>query len=286
MPDIPQPTYDYDINKLTKAYERALRDVRSELDTLFLSDFERAQIIATERNISRILSDMAQYGDEWAALTTDKAFNDGIARTIMSLHLAETFEDALKIAQFNGVNRRLAAAMIADTQADLLAVTQNIERRTRVIIRKASAEVIRAQTASGINGVRSIKSALSKELRKQLGAEANEAIIDASGRRWKVSHYTEMLARTKLMQAQREASINEAIDEGAYYGVISTHGATDACRGYEGKIVKLIAEAPGDYPYIDELPRREIFHPNCKHVVSPLRDPSRTSADIRRINGN
>jgi len=82
-----------------------------------------------------------------------------------------------------------------------------------------------------------------------------------------------MLARTKMMNAQREASINEALSEGSFYGRISRHNAKDACRKWEGKIVKLVAEVPGDYPYIGDLPRNEIFHPNCRHLVTPLRDP-------------
>lgn len=37
--------------------------------------------------------------------------------------------------------------------------------------------------------------------------------------------------------------------------------------------MKLTRDAPGSYPYIGDLPSREIFHPNCRHTLSPVRDP-------------
>lgn len=72
-----------------------------------------------------------------------------------------------------------------------------------------------------------------------------------------------------------EATINEAVADEAYYGVISSHGAKDDCANWEGKIVKLVPNAPGDYPYIGDLPNREIFHPRCRHTISPIRRPDR-----------
>jgi len=85
----------------------------------------------------------------------------------------------------------------------------------------------------------------------------------------------DMVSRTKMMRMTMDATINEAVDREAYYGVISSHGARDACRNWEGKIVKLVADAPGDYPYYGNLPTREIFHPRCSHVISPVRRPDR-----------
>lgn len=281
MPEVPRPSYDYDVKKVVKAYERALKDVQAELNTLFLTDFERAQIVAVELNIRNIIGDLNKYSSEWATASVTKSATNGVADTIFALGLTETYAEALAIAKFNGTNKRLVAAAIADTQADLLAMTQNIERQAKLAIRRATAEAMRSQLTQGINGSR----ALSSVIRKQITEATDVAIIDARGRKWRLSHYTDVIARTNMMNAHREASINEALSEEAYYGVISTHGATDACRGYEGKIVKLFADAPGGYEYIGDIPRNRLFHPACKHLVSPLRDPSRTSESTRKVNG-
>lgn len=271
MREAPRPNYDYDVKQVVKAYEQALKDVQAELNSLFITDFKRAQVLATEKAIVSILSDIKKYGDEWASVAVTKSAIDGIASTIYSLSLVGTYDEALKIASFNRVNKRFVAAAIADTQADLLAVTQNIERQAKLTIRKATAEAMRYKLARGDNAIQDI----SREIKQRIINATDVAIIDARGRRWKVGNYADMIARTKLMEAHREASINEALAEGSYYGRISRHGATDACRHWEGKIVKLVAAADGEYPYIGDIPRRELFHPACKHLVTPLRDPSR-----------
>lgn len=269
MPEVPQPNYDYDVKRLVKAFEQALKDVQRELDALFLTDFERAQIIAVEKSIRNILSDMTKYGDEWATVAMTTATMEGIASTLYALGLVSTFEEALKVVKFNTANKRLVDAAIADTQSDLLAVTQNIERQAKLAIRKATAEAMRYKLTRGINATQDI----SKEIRQRIVKATDVAIIDSRGHRWRLSTYTDMLAREKMRQAHQEASINEALSEGSLYGRISRHGAKDKCRLWEGKIVKLAADAPGDYPYIGDLPRNEIFHPNCRHLVTPLRDP-------------
>lgn len=271
MREPPRPNYDYDVKLLVKAYEQALKDVQQELNALFLTDLERAQIIAVEKLILHRLSDIAKYSDEWASVAMTHAATNGIASTIYTLGLASTFEDAIKIVKFNTANRRLIDAAIADTQADLLAVTQNIERQAKLAIRKATAEAMRYKLTRGINATQD----LSREIRQRIVQATDVAIIDARGNRWKVGTYADTVASTKMMQAHREASINEALAEKAYYGRISRHGAKDACRQYEGKIVKLVADAPGDYPYIEDIPRKQLFHPRCRHLVTPLRDPSK-----------
>lgn len=278
MREAPRPNYDYDVKKLTREYEKALKSVQSELNTLFLSDFERAQIVAVEANIAGILKDLSKYGNAWATASITKSSREGAASTIYALGLAKTFEEALKIAQFNSMNKALVEAIIADTQADLLAVTQNVERKTRAAVRQVTADVLRTKTSAGINGTRTLQQAISKGLRVKLGSAADNAIVDAAGRKWKLKAYTEMLARTKMMEAHKESTINEALGEGVQYAVISRHGAVDACAKWEGRVVSLTPDAPGDYPYVDDLPRNEIFHPNCKHLITPVRRPDRISA--------
>lgn len=275
MREAPRPNYDYDVKRLTREYERSLKSVQAELNSLFLTNFERAQIVAVEGNIRTILGDLRKYGDEWTTTAVTKSARDGVATSIYALGLADTYADALKIAKFNGMNKRLVEAVIADTQADLLAVTQNVERKTRAAVRQVTADVMRAKTASGINGTRSLQQAIAKGLRDKLGSSADTAIVDAAGRRWKLKTYTEMLARTKMLEAHKEATRNEALSEGSQYAVVSSHGAKDACANWEGRIISLVPDAPGSYPYIDDIPRSQLFHVNCKHLITPVRDPNR-----------
>lgn len=268
------PTYDREIDRLVTAYKVAIREIQAELLRLDLSAISRANAAATLAAIAKILHGLNEEAAAWVDENVPKAATDGIIRAIIDLGAAETVAEAEKIVKFNRANQALIASVVADTQADLLAVTQNVDRRVKAAVRQATAESMRANMARGINGRRTISADILQRIRSTLGSAVETGIIDAAGRRWKPEVYVDMVARTKLSSAHRDATINEALGRGAYYGRISRHGATDACRNWEGRIVKLTPDAPGDYSYIGDLPRREIFHPNCRHQVTPVRDPN------------
>ncbi|WP_347320035.1 phage minor capsid protein [Rossellomorea sp. RS05] len=273
MNRIPAPVYEKDVATLVRYFRRAMAEIDTELMRMDLSDFRRANALVVQAQIREILKDLDVNITAWASTTFPKAAQEGVARSIVSLGVAETFSEAMKLVKFNELNKSLIELAIADTQADLLQVTQNIDRKTRNAIRQAMADVMRVNMAQGVNGVRSIRRDFLAEARRQLGDSISTGIIDASNRRWKPTDYADMVTRTKLHTTYREAARNDAIDRGALYGVISSHGATDACRNWEGKVVKFVPDAPGPYPYIGDLPRREIFHPRCRHHVSPIRRP-------------
>ncbi|PGN53917.1 minor capsid protein [Priestia megaterium] len=275
MRELPPPNYEYEISKLVNAYKQAMLDIQRELQRMDLNDFQRATANATLKSIADILAQLDETTSAWIQTNVPVAVNDGIVRSIIALELVNTVAEAENIVKFSRLNSDLVKAVVADTQDDLLQVTQNVNRKVRTTIRQVTAEVLRANTAKGINGTSALTSDLVANLRKQLGSAVETGIIDASRRRWKPEVYVETVVQTKMLHAHKEATINDGISRGANYGVISSHGAKDACRNWEGKIVKLTPAAEGDYPYIGALPNREIFHPRCKHVVSPVKRPDR-----------
>jgi hypothetical protein len=273
--DIPQPTYDYEISQLLNYYKDALQKISNELNRIDLTNFERAQILVTQKEIANAIADLDDKMKAWVEKMVPQATEAGIIRSIMSLGVADTVEESQKIVTFNRLNRDFIKTAVADLQDDLLQVTQNVERKVRTAIRQVTAEAMRSNLTQGLTTIDAIKPDIIRGLKQRLGDALKTGIIDAAGRRWKPEVYVDMVTRTKLAQTQRESAINDAIGRDAYYGIISSHGAKDACRNWEGKIVKLTVDAPGDYPFYGSLPNREIFHPNCKHVISPIRRPDR-----------
>ncbi|MDT2260642.1 hypothetical protein P7H06_15580 [Paenibacillus larvae] len=100
--------------------------------------------------------------------------------------------------------------------------------------------------------------------------------VDAAGRRWRPDTYVEMLTRTKMMNTYREATTISAL-ELRMCSMQSYPGTAQLTRSnWEGKIIKLTAEAPGPYPTYDQLrATKEIFHPHCKHTFTPIRSARR-----------
>ncbi|MDR4250716.1 phage minor capsid protein [Bacillus pumilus] len=269
MAKVPAPNYDYQTNQLAGYYRIAIKDILAELDRVDISDFRRANALATLQSISGILSDLDTKSARWVSENVPIAANEGVINTLVSLKVAETVEQAALIVKFNELNEAMVAAAIADTQADLLAVTQNVDRKTKAAVRRAVSDSIKYNMTSGTNGRRTIRD----DIKKRLKESVVTGIVDAKGRRWKPEVYADMVTRTKMMQTYREATTNEAVDRGVLYAQISSHGAKDACRGHEGEIIKLTLEAPGDFKTYEELQATgEIFHPRCKHVYSPIRD--------------
>jgi hypothetical protein len=270
--DIPRPTYDYEIKTLMGYYESALRDIEAELMRIDLTAVQRAHILGVQKEIATIISELDDNAAAWVAANIPTAVGDGVLRSILALGVVETIEEARNIVKFSRLNRELVKAAVADTQADLLQVTQNVSRKIRATIRQTTAEVMRTNLTQGVNATATLKRDILRDLRGKLGDSLNTGIIDAAGRRWKPQTYVEMVVRTKMAQAQREAAVNDGLSRGALYGVISAHGAKDMCRVWENRVISL---SPGgtDYPYIGDLPRRDIFHPNCRHLVSPVRNP-------------
>jgi hypothetical protein len=285
MPVPPSPNYEYDVRKLVRYYEKAIDDIIRELDRLDLTNFQRANATATLKSITDILRELNGNASIWADEAINKAVTDGVIRAVIALGVAENVQQAQTFIRFNRINRELVKAATADTQADLLAVTQNVERKVRAAVRQVTAEVFRTNLPQGINATASLRRDITAGLRKQLGESVNTGIIDAAGRRWKPTTYVDMLVRTKMMEAHKEATVNEALSRDAMYAVISAHGAKDMCRVWENRVISLTRDAPGDYPYIGDLPRRDIFHPNCKHVITPLRRLEYLPDDIRNLNG-
>jgi hypothetical protein len=163
-----------------------------------------------------------------------------------------------------------------------------MDRKIKTTIRQSVAEVMRSNMAAGINGRKTISREILADLRNKLGESVNTGIIDAAGRRWDPKVYAEMVTRTKMMRTRMDATINEAVGREAYYGTVSRNGSKhEECRVWEGKIVKLIPDAPGNYPYVGDLRNqsRGLFHPNCQHQVLPVRDPNLLPQNLKEING-
>jgi hypothetical protein len=269
-----RPDYEDDVKDITGAFGGAVDDIKRELEQMPL---DRRGANAAAKKVGGILKALTGKASSWVDRVIPKAAKEGVSRALSALGIGKKTEEQ----PVNRVNSELISATSEDTYADLLAVTKNIDRRTKAAIRRAVADAMRANLEAGVNGRRTINADTIANIRRELGAAADNAIIDAAGRRWKVETYVDMVTRTRAMQTQIDATINESLARGVRYGVISKHGAKDACGRWEGRIVKLVRDADGPYPFIGDLPRREIFHPNCRHVISPVRDPKEEGNYLR-----
>jgi hypothetical protein len=281
--EVPQPNYKHDIDKLVDYYKRAMLEIKRELERTDITEFSRAQSLAMLKKIEQRLKELDLFASEWIAAHIPQAAYDGTAAALVNLGLAATLVEAKQAIKFNHLNEKLVELYIADTQEDILAVTQNIKKRIRNTIREVAGEVMRAQMAKGVNGLTAQNRLILDGLRKKLGDTIETGIVDAARRRWAPHDYVEMLTSTKMLETYRQAQTNEAVSRGALYGIISFAGAKDACRFHEGRIIKLVPTAEGNYPTYDELKAsNQIFHPRCRHHFTVFRSIDRLPESVRK----
>jgi hypothetical protein len=283
---VPQANYDYEVSRLVKYYQQAAQDIMVQLERVDLTKATHSNQRAILAEIAKVLSQLNADASAWVEENIPIAARDGVATTLVTLGLVESYEKALTVVEFNRLNKSMIQTAIADTQDDLLQITQNIDRKIKTAVRQSVAEVIRSNMTAGINGRNTISREILQDLRKKLGDAANTALVDAAGRRWQPSVYAEMVTRTKMMRTRIEATVNSAIARGAYYATVSRTGSKhEACRRWEGKLIKLVKDAPGNYPYLGDLMAgNQIFHPNCQHQPLPVRDPSLLPPNLKELN--
>ncbi|TYS60479.1 minor capsid protein [Sutcliffiella horikoshii] len=280
--NIKDPDYHYDATKIAEEYRKAKIAIARELARVDVTDLSKRQTKATFARILVILEALNVAAEEWVTENIPAAVYQGVASTLVVLGVAETIAEARELVKLNPINKRMVDAIIADTFSDLLTVTQNMDRKTKAIYRQVLSEAMRSNYAQGINGVKTIKAETISLLKQKLEGSANIGIIDAAGRKWRPETYVETVALEKMNQAYREATVNEAVQRGTLYGIISSHNASDGCKFHEGRIVKLVPEAPGSYPTVDELrATNQIFHVRCKHQVLPIRNPEMLPQAVR-----
>ncbi|WP_046214776.1 phage minor capsid protein [Paenibacillus wulumuqiensis] len=262
------------INKIVGLFKSAKSSLGSAVSRLFgRGKVTAADAKAAQQESDRVLKELRKESDIWVRDNLTKAAKDGVAKSMFDLKEARSLLEAADKAKLNKPNREMLALMIQQTNADVLQVTNNMDRRMKLVIQQTLAESLRSNFSQGVNTSGSIAQDVLARLRRTAGVALDTGIVDAAGRRWKPEVYVEMLVQTKMAETARQATINDALEREVYYGIISSHGAKDMCRNWEGRIVKLVADAPGDYPYIGDLPTREIFHPRCRHTISPIRNP-------------
>lgn len=269
-PPIPKQEYLYEVEKLVEEYKRGAERIRDLLlrAPLDMKAIDRQKLL---KEIIEILRQLDTTAEEWIQENIPKAYQDGAAIAIVTIGEAASFAKALDMISKNRLNKEFVEAIVADTMEDLLQLTRNTETQVKKIIRQIVGEQLRKRAVEGEAGRKQIRDA-SKALKREAERSANFAIRDRANRVWSIEAYVRMATRTKIMQAHLEGATNEALSRGAYYATVSAHGSKHAaCRRWEGRIVKLVPEAPGNYPTLDEARMSGIFHPNCQHGIYPVR---------------
>jgi len=111
------------------------------------------------------------------------------------------------------------------------------------------------------------KKGLQKTLLKNAVDGKFIVVINKNGKpiNYQLDTYAELVAKTKIREAQTEGTINMALSTGGDLVQVSSHNTkTPYDAQFEGKIFSISGNSK-DFPRAEDLPP---FHPNCRHSIT------------------
>lgn len=180
-----------------------------------------------------------------------------------------TFETLATVEDF-AIHSQAVNALISDSYLDFASGMNGVVKGSERIFNEALKRQVRVKATQGVLSGQSTKE-VAKEVRELLENQGFTVLLDRGGKQWTLEKYSDMLARTHLIKANNEGTINRAVEFDVDLLEVSTHGATDhLCSSQEGKIYSISGNTEG-YEKLDGN-NTPPFHPNCKHSLLPRPD--------------
>lgn len=256
--------------KLTKTYQEAYKSIYNEIATA--TDFgakRRKTILAQiEKNLTDLGADTQSFIDENIPKYYKSGADDAVAQ------MKKIYAPLDIKTGFNRIHREAIAALIDDTAKAFGESLTGVNRSAKVLMNQATKEVLTQQLATGQISGEALRK-IQKQLIGTLQQQGLDALKDKSGRGWTLDRYTDMLVRTKAVESRNTGLKNRLVENGYDLVQVSSHGATDACGRWEGKILSLTGATTrlpsGEEVYtVRQAENDGLFHPNCKHAINGL----------------
>jgi hypothetical protein len=253
------------IMKLTKTLESAYKEIVAEITTA--TDFgvyNRGAILA---QIDRRLESLGVDVDAFIRAELPAYYKRGADDAVAQLRKeGKPVEFAFG---FNNIHIQAIEALIDDTAKAFGESLTGISRSASLLLGKATREMITQQIAKGMIAGEATKT--TRDLIKGiLHDQGLSALVDKGGHTWTLDRYSEMLLRTKAVEARNRGLINRVAENGYDLVQVSDHGTScELCQPWEGQVLSITGDDP-DYPSLADAESDGLFHPNCKHAINIL----------------
>lgn len=260
-------------DRLVKLYRDTYKDILSQIDSA--TDFGKFYRLQTLSYIDNELKMLAIETDKFIKTEIPKQYRSGVNEANegtkqLNLIAKSLGQDPFKIVYgFNVQNRQMVEALMSDASKRFGEAISGVGRSAKNITNMAFQRQVRAKIAEGTLTGTTRKEIVSgvKTLIKEQGLTA---IKDKGGRTWTIDRYSDMLVRTKLVEARNTGLADRMLQNGQDLVQVSQNGSNHAeCRKYEGKILSLTGNTKG-YTSLDQAMGNGLFHPNCKHTINPI----------------
>jgi hypothetical protein len=260
MPDVRQFS-DAEIERLVKFYEQAEREILVQINkTLLAGKKDELEYLKQMRlNIDVILRQLREGNKEWCMQAIANVYSEGMKNAdVMLKDIGTTVT-----AGFGAIHQQAVQVLAENAYQRFEDVVQVIGRQVNDIYRELALENVRG-TVVGYD----TWNKTARRFREQLAERGVTGFKDRSGRMWRMTTYTEMVARTTCMESHLQGTANRLVEQGHDLVKVSTHrGACELCQPWQGKILSITGKTEG-YPTLEEAKSAKLFHPRCRHAYS------------------
>lgn len=243
-------------HRLIRLYEKAEKDILSEVNRCLLKGNKTAYLKAMQSNVQTILKDLRGGSRSWCEKSIPKIYLEGAKAADMQIKA----QGGKVVAGFASVHQQAAKVLADGAYNRFDDATAMIGRRVDDIYRALALENVRASTI----GYQSWQK-VARNYREQLADQGVTGFKDSRGRRWNMSTYAEMVARTTTMEAHLEGTKTRLLENGHDLVQISEHSnPCPKCKAWEGRVISLSGEDK-DHPSLDDAKAAGLFHPRCRH---------------------
>lgn len=284
--------------ELVRIYRIAKNKIIQDLTAVDVSDYKESEATKAMNNIRDVLLELNAKARRWSAIQIPKSYEQSRARTRVQLEIlgarrsprfdrqrhdrskSEYLELVLEdLARANATIKRTADTIIhlartASRTIDILPETAPVqqfdnEEYLRDVFGNWAAQGVREGYA---------RTWLSKLIKNRLleNMEGGQFIV-INGRHFTLNYYAELVARTRMREAQTEATKNMSQEYENDLVIVSHHAnpCELICKAFEDQIYS-ISGTDLEYPALTEETSPP-YHPNCGHSISPT---SRTAMRV------
>jgi hypothetical protein len=261
------------IDELVKIYEDAYKKVVQEI-----IDATEAGKIQRARVLTRINYELTQLGvdvDKWVKAEIPQYYLDGANQATQDLKkLGVNISKA-------AINKEAIAALTDEVSLAFAQSITTLGRNAAKVLTNAQKQQINMTIAEGkLTG--DTRRMISAAVKEDLTQNGIGVLIDKAGREWSFDAYTEMLVRTKAVEARNQGLANRMLEAGYDLVQVSDHNSShQECADWEGKILSISGntpagtELPGGIEVagsLEDAIAAGLFHPNCAHAINVI-DP-------------
>lgn len=254
---------EQEISRLVRLYKSAYKKILAEVEGLDgFAAYQRRQALA---NIKEALEELGVKVNEFVADHLTEHYKDGARDAVKQLKSQDLPVDVK--SGFNRLHKAAIAVLVSDTQEAFAESMTGVYRNTRSIISKgAKAQITQRMATAPVTGqtLKEVKAIIVQDLKDR----GLLALRDKAGREWELDRYTEMLLRTKDVEARNRGLANRMAENDYDLVQVSTHNSDhEECRVWEGRVLSITGNTKG-YPTLAEAESQGLFHPNCQHAIN------------------